>query len=323
MIDVVPAVIANSGERILSPTPTRTAVKPFATYPGSKDAAGSAERIVRLFPPHSLYVEPFLGGGAVLRRKTPALRTIGIDDDGRVVAAWKRVEWPGLELIEDDGLSWLEASSLPADALVYADPPYPRSTRSRRRLYAHEWTDAEHRRLLDCLLSLPCSVVVSSYENPMYSEAFAAWERDSWRTMTRGGVRIEHAWASRSTLARFGESARCAGRDFRERERLKRKAQRWRAKLERMPERERAVILAELIAAYSDAAGTLARSGDSGSPSPAASPKSARLEAVHTGRETPVCVLSRGPSRSISANCSETASPSRHSNHATNTECRS
>jgi hypothetical protein len=240
-------------------------VKPFTTYPGSKDAAGCAERIIRTFPPHSVYVEPFLGGGAVLRRKRPALQSIGLDCNPDVVRRWLAVQWPGLKVLCADAIEWLEREGpqLPADALVYADPPYPLSTRSGRRLYLRELTDADHARLLDALDALPCSVVVSSYANRMYSRRLATWEHDSWRAMTRGGARIEHVWFRRSTIARFGEDTRCVGKNFRERERLKRKARRWCAKLEAMPPRERAAILAALIASYGDEDRT-AGNGDAG-----------------------------------------------------------
>lgn len=233
-------------------------VKPFTTYPGSKDAAGSAERIIRSFPPHSLYVELFLGGGAVLRRKAPALQSIGVDQDTRVIDRWRAVQWPGLQLHRADALRWIEdaAAWIPADALVYADPPYPLATRSKRRLYSRELTDDEHRRLLAALRALPCSVAVSSYHNALYAEQLADWDSDHWPAMTRGGVRVEWLWFRRSTLASYGADARYTGRDFRERERLKRKAARWARRLAEMPAAERAVILAACVESFARAAGT-------------------------------------------------------------------
>lgn len=49
------------------------------TYPGGKGAPGVAHSIINLMPPHRIYVEPFLGSGAVLRQKRPAELNIGID----------------------------------------------------------------------------------------------------------------------------------------------------------------------------------------------------------------------------------------------------
>jgi DNA adenine methylase len=223
------------------------ASKPFATYPGSKDAAGSAEKIIAAFPPHSVYVECFLGGGATLRRKLPALQTIGIDEDPEVIERWTQYKFPGVSLVQCCALEWLavHGPALPADALVYADPPYPHGTRSKKKLYRRELTDDEHRRLLDLLASLPCSVCVSSYPNDLYRDRLAGWEYIEFPAMTRGGMRTEALWTKRA-LGSFGAS-RFTGRDYRDRERIKRKVGRWRDKFAAMPDAERRVILAALL----------------------------------------------------------------------------
>lgn len=48
-------------------------------YPGGKNGAGVYQRIINLMPPHEVYIEPFLGGGAVMRLKKPAALNIGFD----------------------------------------------------------------------------------------------------------------------------------------------------------------------------------------------------------------------------------------------------
>jgi hypothetical protein len=49
------------------------------TYPGGKNGAGVYQTIINLMPPHEVYIEPFLGSGAVMRLKRPALLNIGVD----------------------------------------------------------------------------------------------------------------------------------------------------------------------------------------------------------------------------------------------------
>ena len=49
------------------------------SYPGGKSGAGVFQTIINLMPPHDVYVEPFLGGAAVMRMKRPASLNIGID----------------------------------------------------------------------------------------------------------------------------------------------------------------------------------------------------------------------------------------------------
>lgn len=50
-------------------------------YPGGKNGSGVYQRLINLMPPHSTYIEPFLGSGAVMRLKLPAQVNIGRDLD--------------------------------------------------------------------------------------------------------------------------------------------------------------------------------------------------------------------------------------------------
>ena len=76
-------------------------------YPGGKAGAGVYQRIINQIPPHDVYIEPFLGDGAVLRRKRPASVSIGIDADCRVLRErWMTVT--GLQLHCCDGIEWLK-----------------------------------------------------------------------------------------------------------------------------------------------------------------------------------------------------------------------
>ena len=211
---------------------------------GSKTAAGVAERIIAQMPPHDTYIEPFAGSGAVLRAKAPAARSIAIDLDPRALALIDRSA--GVEVIEGDAVAVLE--SLDWDALgrvlVYADPPYLWSTRGPGR-YRHDLDDAGHRRLLAHLKMLPAAVILSGYPSALYDAELGGWRTTTFQTMTRGGVRTEKLWMNFPA----GDVAwhRHAGRNFTDRQRIKRKAQRWAANFRRLPAGERAAILAALM----------------------------------------------------------------------------
>jgi len=231
---------------------------------GSKEGAGTLQQLLGLLMPHSVYVECFLGNGAVLRHKTPALRTIGVEADAVIVKAWERTRWPGVELVHADAIAWLAKASawLPPDALVYCDPPYPHNTRTSSKRYRHELSGRDHRRLLDVLDALECSVIISSYESRLYLERLGdrrwptwgrSWRHHSWPAMTRGGLRTEHAWVKTSMAAAsvsLGVEARYLGQNFRDRTRIKRKVARWTGKFDTMPVRDRTAILAALLTRY-------------------------------------------------------------------------
>ena len=50
-------------------------------YPGGKARAGVYQLIINQIPPHRFYIEPFLGGGAIMQMIRPAAVSIGIDKD--------------------------------------------------------------------------------------------------------------------------------------------------------------------------------------------------------------------------------------------------
>lgn len=65
-----------------------------------------------------------------------------------------------------------------SDVLVYADPPYPRSARSKgSALYRREMTDEDHEELLEALGAHPGPVALSGYRCGMYDAALADWSR--------------------------------------------------------------------------------------------------------------------------------------------------
>lgn len=54
---------------------------------GSKATTGLSQALIALMPPHSVYIESQLGGGALMKRKPPAVRSIRIDRDERALEA--------------------------------------------------------------------------------------------------------------------------------------------------------------------------------------------------------------------------------------------
>ena len=171
-------------------------------YPGGKGGAGVYQTIINNIPPHDTYIETHLGGGNILERKRPAARSVGIDVDPEVIEVWQQLDVPGLELHHGDAVAWLESHQFTGSEFVYADPPYVMDSRRGGKLYRHEYDDADHVRLLDVLAGLPCAVMVSGYDSPIYdSSPLATWrtiEHDpSWaahltRLVTRPGVAVTH-----------------------------------------------------------------------------------------------------------------------------------
>lgn len=220
-------------------------------YPGGKNGAGVYQQIINNIPPHRVYIEPFLGSGAVLRNKRAAVASIGIDSDAEVVARWQAGKFglvPGATVINGEAISFLQNYSWQGDEFVYCDPPYLFDVRSSKQpLYNVEFGEMEqHEELLRTLLSLPCLVAISGYQSSLYAAMLANWREINYKTMTRGGtVRLESLWMNYPQPTALHDY-RYLGDNYRQRERLTRIRRRWVARLERMDALERLMLSAAI-----------------------------------------------------------------------------
>lgn len=244
-------------------------------YPGSKGGSGVAKRLVSLMPPHRIYVEGFLGAGAVMLLKKPARLNFGFDASRRVVAAWESAYYvetyedmiggyeTAHQLLPDDALGnagamlcvkrldMLDYLADPPrmlqhpDTLLYLDPPYLRTVRTRLFYECEMASPEEHAVLLEAIKTLRCMVMISHYPCRQYDDTLADWRRVTYRCMTRGGPRIEACYLNFPPPATFHDP-RFLGDGYRERERMKRKATRWHRRFTGMSPAERAVVATAL-----------------------------------------------------------------------------
>ena len=189
-------------------------------YPGGK--GGVFQKIINLMPPHEVYIESHLGGGAVMRNKRAARRNIGIEIDPEVVEMWEKMSPVGFELAHDDAIHYLKKYRFTGEELVYCDPPYLRETRKKdERLYRYDYSHEQHRELIEVLKSLSCMVMISGYESALYKELLKGWDTHRFQAACHHGVATEWLWMNYSAPVELHDY-RYLGNAFRERERIKR-----------------------------------------------------------------------------------------------------
>jgi len=128
----------------------------------------------------------------------------------------------------------------------YCDPPYHPSTRTSRNRYKHELTDSDHLDLLHVVNSLKCRVLISGYRCATYDTWLASWRRIDFQVMSRGGVRTESVWMNFEPGDIHYHTY--AGKDFTDRQRIQRKANRWAKNFKELPPAERQAVMAALLA---------------------------------------------------------------------------
>ena len=188
-------------------------------YFGSKATTGLCQALLGLQPPTIWYIETHLGGGALMARKAPATRSIGIDRDQRALDRF-RCDYP-VELVHGCAHAFLASFAFRGTELVYSDPPYLHATRRSDRRYRYEYTDADHATLLALLRSLACQVMVSGHPSALYDEMLSDWRRVAVQVTTQAQVRTEVVWFNFAPERMHWASH--AGRNAAERQRIKRK----------------------------------------------------------------------------------------------------
>lgn len=209
------------------------------TFPGGKGR--SYPHLINLMPPHKVYIEPYLGSGAVVRNKRICDRTIVGDLDSKHI---QRIEsdLSNTQVFHTDAIELLRSQQLCQETLVYCDPPYVLATRRKSKLYRFEYNDSQHIQLLQFLVAQRCMILISGYDNPIYNDWLARWNKVHFSAQTQTGARVETAWFNYPFPEKLHDT-RYLGRNFRERQNRKRRQQRMRIKVESMCPIERADLI--------------------------------------------------------------------------------
>jgi DNA adenine methylase len=219
------------------------------SYLGSKAGAGVYQAIISQFPPHDVFIDAFLGGGAITRLKPPAPNTICIDLDPGAIAGFDYVAGRSIDLVRGDCRSFLAGFDYAAAGrvLIYCDPPYLHSTRGKAR-YRHEFSYADHVEFLQLLRTLPANIAISGYASSLYADMLDDWRCVQFQAMTRGGVRTEKLWMNYPAESVHWHTY--AGQNFSDRQRIKRKAERWAANFLDLPPGERLAVLSAILSVH-------------------------------------------------------------------------
>ena len=161
----------------------------------------SQSRIDRYAPSETEYaysvmvdcVAGFLGGGVKGDRGTSAARIKEIS--GRKFDYLYRVSdrLSGVEFSRKDALEVIQENDDP-DTLIYIDPPYLKSTRVSGE-YAFDYTEQQHKELLNAVVSSRAKIVLSNYDNDLYNDALKGWRKTNFITKSSGwSDRREEVW---------------------------------------------------------------------------------------------------------------------------------
>ena len=208
-------------------------------YPGGK--AKTFHHVIKLIPPHRVYIEPFLGLGSVMKAKKRAETEFGIDLDKRA-HEMSNLKDIGVQLIHDDGIGFLENYPFEGHEVVYCDPPYHPETRKRDRVYKFDLGHYDHIRFLNLVIHLNARIIISGYDNDIYRQYLNDWHVYTYSSKAHDGLREEYLWYNFPRPSELHDY-RYLGSNFRERQTIQRRLKRMKRRLEELTAQERSLLL--------------------------------------------------------------------------------
>jgi len=243
------------------------------TYNGGKSGSGTYQQIINHIPPHSIYIEPFAGHGGILRKIRRAKISVLNDKDTAIYKKWfdykeenlltsrtpfKQSSFFDEQLLDNllivlnsDYQNILQQYRHNPQAFIYCDPPYLMSTRrSQQRLYKYEWEgEQEHIELAGMLHTCKCAVMISHYPCSLYDNLYKGWHTHTFTNTTRQGPATECIYFNYDPPEILHDT-QYIGRNYRDREDIKRMIARWNKKLSELPTRKRIALLSSIVNNY-------------------------------------------------------------------------
>ncbi len=221
------------------------------TYPGGKSVDGTYQQIINQILPHDSFITGFLGHCGITRIKKPASVTVGIELDKKVYDTWSKLMSDNqnhplmknltichgafLDLIDN----WIKQLNNP---FVYLDPPYPKQSRkSQKDLYNCEMTKEDHDQLLNWCVGQNVPIAISTYPNPQYADWLSQWRSITYNAKTRKGTVKEMLYMNYPEPQQLHDY-RFIGKDYREREKFKRRCKSMMRKFKQLTPLEQAML---------------------------------------------------------------------------------
>lgn len=221
--------------------------KGLENYPGSKWANGVYQTIINQMPPHDIYIEPFLGSGAIFLNKRLAGITYGNDIDQKVIAKWELQDPSHIILSVGCAMDLLKHWTPGiTNVLVYIDAPYLLSSRRNgKAIYKYEMNNLLHRKLVTRAVTWQFNCIISSYRNEMYDQVLKDWRSIDFITGTHKGAATETLYMNYPEPKELHDY-RYLGKDCHDRQRIRTKINRRVETLNNLPILERNAILNSL-----------------------------------------------------------------------------
>lgn len=228
-------------------------------YPGSKGGSGVIQWILNHVPKCSIFVDACAGSGIVGETVAEMCSDTAVYMYEKYLPVWQQLDLKYrnykkgmIILLPFDSIQHYlnkvkESHTCYDETVFYFDVPYIKETRkSTVDLYGCEWTLEDHLNFFDLIFELEkkgALIIISHYDCDLYRMKLVDWPTSTFQTMTRGGAVIEKLWMNFDIKDYELATTAFVGKDFTDRQRIKRKKENIVKKLKSLPLHERQAII--------------------------------------------------------------------------------
>jgi DNA adenine methylase len=221
-------------------------------YPGSKGANGAWQQIISQIPKCHTFIEVMAGSGFISSKMTDSTGLVVVNDIDRSVI--DQFDFTAGNIVKEN-LHYRciidKYDQQDPGTVFYFDPPYLMSTRSHKaKIYRHEWDDQDHHTFLAMASTVKSNCLISHYPCELYDTELSAWRKITYNSMTRAGVRTEALYMNFPAPALLANHD-YVGKNYTDRQRIKRKVKRLTDRLQNETDTDRAAILSAVIEHFS------------------------------------------------------------------------
>jgi DNA adenine methylase len=227
-----------------------TAITTLDNYTGHKKVNGLFQKIINQVPKHDMYVELFAGSAAICSLFTVPAATVVLNDINPEVHNLLRIKFRNekVHFWNTDALEFLPKMETiwKEDVFVFLDPPYHHDTRPlATELYKHEMTNIDHIKLLRTVQSMKCDIMLIHPKCELYDEFLHDWRKIEVKVRYHQKTSIECLYMNYPEPTELQDYS-FLGNDCWERQRIRRKTDKYIEKFQKMPVLERNCIIDKL-----------------------------------------------------------------------------
>lgn len=227
-----------------------TEITTLDNYTGHKKVNGLFQKIINQVPKHNIYAELFAGSAAIYSSFTVPAATAVLNDINpevhnllcekfrdRTAVIWNR---DAVEFLYKMQVIWKK------NVFVFLDPPYHHSTRPlATELYKHEMKHIDHLQLLETVRLMKCNIMLIHPKCELYDTELSHWRKVEVKVRYHQKTSIECLYMNYPDPIQLQDYS-FLGNDCWERQRIRRKTDKYIEKFQKMPVLERNCIIDKL-----------------------------------------------------------------------------